>query len=998
MLQPKRITSWLSAALLSAALTLPMLTPSTPVAASHLVSPKRAPSITNDVTSAHDIVTAAQAWVDGVAPEMAHRPPVDPAQQAQTTASWTVMVYLAADNNLDAAAMRDLNEMEGAGSSPDVNILVQIDRSAEESDDWTESRRYYVQPDEDVWTVNSPVMQNLGEVNSGDPNTIADFAIWGITNYPAQRYMLVLWDHGGGWTSHASDDDTGDDMTLLELSAALERAVTDTGIGQFDVVGFDMCLMGQFEVYETIAPYAHYGIGSEDNEPNAGWFYLFLQELVANPTLDGAQVAAHVVDYFMAFLDEYDPYDAYGLGAVDLGQAGTMVGALDAFTAVIRANPQAALSAIADARNNAMSYGGFDDPQYYDIWSSVDLYGFANLLNSISASPDVQGAAQGIMQAVDSLVIHEGHSDPLEGSNGVSIYFPRSREAYKKNAFNEHYPLQAPQSMAGWIEFLDLFHGTATDTVTAAPSVSVISVYPDVSDIYQPAVVMLEVSGRDILQVNYAVTRIISENERVVLDFDYLVSRATTPDGSSYVDWPDGVTTRTFAWDAEVPVLTDGSASTYALLIPNRENPAVATVNGEYIPARGGDRVEAQLVFDLNARQATALWGLNETASGALQPYQIDIQPGDQFQPVLLTMDANNDLAGTGYGETLVIGGDQPVRFDKQPAPSGSYAISFAAENVAGVSSVDEIIIQVNNEGLDPVLRGYTDLTFGVNFRYPANWLRPRFTPDGQRLYTADLATNTLMTLFPYTGVTTAEETAAAVKESWSDLADLVVQNERDVQIGDLPAYVADYTYSFNGQPRVGAVIAIYVPVQGVGYGFDLDAPAETPEPATQALQVLVDSINFFEPTEIVGESAWQVVTLAEGQVMFSVPASWVQETGENWVLYGPATNPAVFVGLATAPASGQTREQLAQSWIDQLQASVTNLEILASEPYYVGNREWHLVVFVYDDQVKMAGAFFVTTDGQNDYTFWLEAPDADFDQIYADVFSVTVDGFAFGG
>jgi hypothetical protein len=1002
MRNTKRIGLWLWAGVLVAALAMPSFVPA---AASTGSQPDQ-----GGIPRIHD-------WADGVPPEgwnagmartkawladwsatRAQRPPVDPVQQTQTTAQWTVMVFMAADNNLEIAALFDVNEMEVVGSSPDVNILVEIDRSADYVDvdgDWTETRRYFIQQDDNFDVISSPVVENLGEIDSGSADAVADFATWGISNYPAEKYMLVLWDHGGAWISHASDEDSGEEITLPELTAGLDRVKAETGIDQFEVMGFDMCLMGQLEVYQTITPYARYGIGSQENEPGAGWLYVFLDELIKNPQMDGAQLGQQVVDYFMYYFEEIlITDDLYGLGVVDLSQGSGLIDAIGQFTAAVEANPGAALSPVADARNNTISYGGFDDPQYYDIWSSVDLYQFADQLNSISTSPELQQAAQGVMQAVDNLVVYERHVDQLDGSHGVSIYFPRTMKAYKIAALNERYPVEVPASMAAWIEFLDVFHGTASTTVTNAPTVDVLAVYPDVASIYQPAVVTMEVSGRDILQVNYAVSLITSESERVVLDFDYLVSRTTTPNGADIVNWSDGVTTRTFIWEAEVPVLSDGSASTYALLIPTRDDPNVAVVNGEYTSVRGGDPLQAQLLFDLNTRQSTALWGINQTASGALQPFELQVESGDQFRPIWLTLDANNDLSGSSFGDTLTLTDAQSISFEKVPAPTGSYSVSFVAENVTGEKTMDEAIIEVNNENLDPALRGYTDLTFGVNFLYPASWIRPRFTPDGTRLFTADLATNTILSLYPYTDVSSAEETDAAIRASWNDLENLQINNERSLEINGLPAFVTDYSYTFNEEPRVGAVIAIYEPNQNVGYAFDLDAPASDPAPAQEALTVLADSINFFQTAEVVGQSGWQTVT--PGGVSFPVPADWTEETSGDWTLYGPVNNPAVFVGLATESASGLSNADLAQSWVDDLQTSVADFKILASEPFYIGNREWHVVVFTYQDEIKMAGAFFTTTDGQRDYTFWLEAPDADFDQLYADVFSVTIGGFAF--
>ena len=943
------------------------------------------------------------AWLADWMLTRAPRPPVDPVQQAQTVAEWTVLVHIAADNNLELAGLADVNEMEAVGSSPQVNIVVQIDRSPDYvalDGDWSDTRRYYIQQDDDTQRITSPVVASLGDLDSGSGDTIADFAIWGINTYRANKYMLVLWDHGGGWTSHSSDETSGTDVNLPQTVAALERIIAETGIGQLEVIGFDMCLMGQLEVYQAMAPFARYGIASQENEPGAGWFYVFLDELVRNPAMDGAQLGQHVVDYFMYFLREVvGDQDVYGLATVDLSRSAPLMDAVNQFVDTVAANPQRALSPVGVARNNTIQYGGFDDPQVQGYWSSVDLYRFMELLADVAPAPEIAQSATGVMGAVRQFVVYEDHVEALNGSNGVSIYFPPTQKAYKLGANNERYPRETPASLARWTQFLDVFHGTAVATVEGAPGVAVLSVYPDVASIYQPAVVAMEVSGRDILRVNYAVTYIRSADERVVLDYDYLVSRTTTASGENIIDWSDGVTQRTFTWDAEVPVLTDGTTSTYALLIPNSDNPSVGLVNGLYTPVSGDPPLQAQLLFDLTRRQSTALWGLNETASGNLQPFQLSVTSGDTFQPQWLTLDANNELASTSFGETLRLMSAQSITFSKVPAPSGRYAISFVAENVAGANNLSEVFIEVSNEGLNPALRGYTDLTYGVNFLYPSNWIRPRFTPDGQRLFTGDEATGTLLSLFPYTDVASAEETDAAIRASWSDLTDLQIQQQRQVEINGLPAFVTDYTYTYLGEARVGVVIALYEPSQKVGYAFDLDAPAANPAPAQQALQALVSGISFFDSGAATGDSAWQTVTAADGLLSFPVPANWTPDQSDEWLLYGPVGADSVFVALQTAAATGQTNAALAQYWVGQLQTSVQNLQILASEPFYIGGGEWHVVVFTYDGAVKMAGAFFTLTGiGGQDAIFWIEAPDADFDRLYAEVFSVILGGFTLGG
>jgi clostripain len=139
----------------------------------------------------------------GVAPPNANLP------------EWTVMVYLDADNNLEGAGIDDINEMEMVGSTSNVNIVVQIDRipySVLDSNnqgyaddisngDWTDTRRYYITQDYDPYIINSQLVSNLGELNMGTSSTLINFAKWAVSNYPAKKYLLVIWNHGGGFRS-----------------------------------------------------------------------------------------------------------------------------------------------------------------------------------------------------------------------------------------------------------------------------------------------------------------------------------------------------------------------------------------------------------------------------------------------------------------------------------------------------------------------------------------------------------------------------------------------------------------------------------------------------------------------------------------------------------------------------------------------------------------------------------------------------------------------------
>lgn len=100
------------------------------------------------------------------------------------------MVYMAADNDLEPFAMGDVNEMEFVGSTTDMNILVQMDRSPNyntSNGDWVDSRRLFINHDTSLNQIASENVGELGETNTGDPATLVQFAKWAIQTYPAEH-------------------------------------------------------------------------------------------------------------------------------------------------------------------------------------------------------------------------------------------------------------------------------------------------------------------------------------------------------------------------------------------------------------------------------------------------------------------------------------------------------------------------------------------------------------------------------------------------------------------------------------------------------------------------------------------------------------------------------------------------------------------------------------------------------------------------------------------
>jgi hypothetical protein len=115
-------------------------------------------------------------------------------------AKWTVMVYMSGDNTLDSAAWDDLGEMEDVGSTAQVKIVAQLDPYTTSSCSGT--YRYYVTGTAAQGTsypeYPADIVSVLSEQDMADPSVLGNFVNWATTNYPADHYLLVFWNHGGG--------------------------------------------------------------------------------------------------------------------------------------------------------------------------------------------------------------------------------------------------------------------------------------------------------------------------------------------------------------------------------------------------------------------------------------------------------------------------------------------------------------------------------------------------------------------------------------------------------------------------------------------------------------------------------------------------------------------------------------------------------------------------------------------------------------------------------
>ncbi len=152
--------------------------------------------------------------------------PFNPPSTSTEGQSWLVMFYQDADDKiLEEDIYVDLNEAERVGSSDRVHLVTQIDRyraGYRGDGDWSSTKRFYITQDNDLQRVNSQHVEDLGEANMSDGQTLVDFVTWAVDTFPADKHVLILSDHGMGWPGGWSDPAPGGRADpSIPLSSAL---------------------------------------------------------------------------------------------------------------------------------------------------------------------------------------------------------------------------------------------------------------------------------------------------------------------------------------------------------------------------------------------------------------------------------------------------------------------------------------------------------------------------------------------------------------------------------------------------------------------------------------------------------------------------------------------------------------------------------------------------------------------------------------------------------
>jgi hypothetical protein len=813
-----------------------------------------------------------------------------PDLETADNALWTVLVYYGGDNNLEPAILADLNEMEIAGgSNRSVRVLALVDNeSATENNDWSTARLFEVTTDTSrdhttVYppTVDSPYLTDLGEINTSGGEAFAQFLVWGVRHFPANRYVLAIGSHGAGWRGLITDDTTFKEtrkkviLPLPQLTAALEAAKQEAGVEKFDLIINDACLMSSVEYHLAVADYFRYSLASP--------------EIVVNPALDMTQFLTQIKTDTNADLEKigrglvttYIQRDVLGRATsdaiyltstlTDLADYSAVKAALDDFADVFDTDPTLYTSILNQARSAAYVYSSYVGGE-----ELIDLGSLMQLVVRTADEPNIVVAAQAVLVALRNTNIYsEGGSRVAESvSNYQNIFFPDSSAQFNNNA-NRYF---TEANLGSWGNMLRTYFNELTPQVFSLTNERAVPFHPPVipdvlvAGSFPPqdaldaqsaqlgmdtaVAVNVELVGRNMNAAYYTFEKIEQDATGAEVFVRYSEELVLS-------DVPSGVAKIRSTWDATLPFIQFGADGNFELLRLSGVDPStglrVASLQGRYRLPDSDVWNDVTLVFDATNYLVGGSFQrvVNRSAeTGAAA--DVTIPDGAIFQANRYVLEAGKLVVSEGNTYTWAEGGPT---WEWRPAPNGDYNISVVVTTSGGSATFSKRAT-INNDNADLDLRADALSLAHMSTPRPRDWTQMEIvvlpgdfrafrssSPDGNsnftlyyrffsrypELFSGDTLPDLEDTLYLF------EDTA--LDQGYDKLTITNVPSRTTVQGRD--ALLFNYRYVEDGKNTNGRGYLVYQDTDFGGAVFLIGAESTTG--VLQNFDLLVNNIRFWE-------------------------------------------------------------------------------------------------------------------------------------------------------
>lgn len=408
---------------------------------------------------------------------------------------YTIIIYMAADNDLRSFAARNIKQMAEIGSSDDVTILVHLDIRLTGNQKVT--RRYFIDSADRIIHVNAQDSRSQC-MDSGDPQTVISCVSWAATDYPAEEYILIFWNHGTGildpergriinpselftfnpitqkldldrsvdffdWIEPDEkgvcwDDTTRNYLTNQKLDFALHYCCTNILHKKFAIIGFDACLMSMLEVAHSIKNYAQILIGSQEVELGTGWDYSQAFEQFSTYTPTPYELATNIV---YTYHQTYNPItNDYTLSAIDLATLKALEDNVNTVSLLLiqclKIQKNNSVKAAIRTSRSQLTCTHFDERSYIDLHdfyknlqTNLKYFSF-NKNKDLPLLTSLNKALDDGKQIINKIVFANTAGKNLMRAEGISIYFPEQK-------IHPSYPHTSFAKNNSWINFLTYY-------------------------------------------------------------------------------------------------------------------------------------------------------------------------------------------------------------------------------------------------------------------------------------------------------------------------------------------------------------------------------------------------------------------------------------------------------------------------------------------------------------------------------------------------------------
>jgi len=582
-------------------------------------------------------------------------------------AEWTFLVYMNADNDLEPWALTKFDEMENSGGSSErVNFVVQIDRIPDYASwdgDWTGCKRFYVTSDTATETIGSVELGDLGEVNTCSESVLQNFLEWGFGRFPAEKYAVIILDHGMTWKTFSVDNTDGyDRLYMSELRSALEDALSNCSIPAVDFLGLDMCLAATFEAAVELRGICGILAGSAELSTSFVWDYGAITEFMrASPSASAAALSQKIAERFQGRCEENSFYPA-SFVALDLAGAQQALDAFDACTnSILTGLPQDYMD-FAITRSYADTY----TDSFSGVSETVDAGDLFYILRHITGDSLLRTELDSFLYALDSMVVASYGSERHFYSTNLSLFFPKTSGGYSPDA-SLYESLDLP-SLTSWDETIQDYHTCiSSHTTSVTPSNPLLSSSTVTAS--SPATFSSDVESEYIADIYFYIFedkpgRILTYQRTTIHNPLLLPSGRQIEKWNTQSNW-----SLSESWDARCRMLNDGSIKSPVSHVLTND---IYLAIGQYSNDAGSTWFDCCISFDLDG-DVIKFYDYSVST-----PYSFEVATGDLFKPDLTYRDKITGAVSHEFGNSM---NPKTLRLYMQDVSAGVYYMHFGVSD-----------------------------------------------------------------------------------------------------------------------------------------------------------------------------------------------------------------------------------------------------------------------------------------------------------------------------